>query len=138
MVIAPMPTKSNRIRPLKNRSAGLLIAVLAAAALAGCVQDDGSDDETNGSSDGPLASSLITMQDNKFDMTEPRGKAGERTEVIARNDGDTQHTFTIEGLGVDSGIIEPGESTRVQFTWPDEPTTFICTIHPEMQGTLTV
>lgn len=93
---------------------------------------------------GQTLTAQIQITDNEFPAPEPdapselRAPAGANYQLLLANNGDNPHTFTVEDLGVDSGTIEPGGGTaEVTFTFPDEPTEFICTVHPDqMQGTL--
>ncbi len=133
-----MPKLSKLTGP-RTRFALILLGALAVTALAGCTQGDES--STTGSDDDPEHQAITfqrTMQDNKFDIPTVTASAGQEVHILLGNNGDNPHTFTIEALGVDSGIIEPGGGTAdITFTYPDEPMTFICTVHPEeMQGTL--
>lgn len=78
----------------------------------------------------------IATIDNNFAPSRLDATAGEEITVEVRNNGQNPHTFTISELGVDTGIIQSGETAEVTLTVPDEPVEIVCTVHPEMRGTL--
>ena len=57
--------------------------------------------------------------------------------VTWRNDDDREHTATATGGNIDTGVLSPGESARASFPNPGT-FSFLCVIHPEMTGTVTV
>lgn len=81
--------------------------------------------------------SSVTIEMTDYDFT-PRNlsiRAGTRVTWINR--GAIPHTATLRNGGWDTGVLKQGESKTLTF---DEPGTYqyLCTIHPNMQGTLTV
>ena len=122
----------------------LLLATLALVA-AGC----GGDDEESGgtstgaapaateTSDSGAASSgdevAIAMKDIKFDPAEATAKVGQK--VVWTNDDDAPHN--VVGGPIKSETFGKGET--FEYT-PTEAGTidYVCTIHPGMEGTLTV
>lgn len=82
----------------------------------------------NGAQDAG-ATVMLSAIDNRFEPKELALAAGKTITVEFTNDGDAAHTFTSEALGVDTGIVDPGESVSVTFDAPDGPVTFICSIH---------
>jgi plastocyanin len=60
-----------------------------------------------------------------------------RGSVTWRNDDDREHTATGTGGNIDTGVLSPGESARASFPNPGT-FSFLCVIHPEMTGTVTV
>lgn len=63
--------------------------------------------------------------------------AGEQVTVKFKNSDDTPHTFTVTDLSCDTSAVGGDAEAELSFTMPDEETEFICTIHPDMKGTLT-
>jgi plastocyanin len=59
------------------------------------------------------------------------------TTVAWTNDDTAPHTVTAEGGAFDSGVLDPGASFSFTF---DQPGTYayVCALHPNMQGTITV
>jgi plastocyanin len=53
------------------------------------------------------------------------------------NNGVAPHTATARDGSWDTGVVQPGASTRLTFASPGT-FTFICSIHPQMKGTLLV
>lgn len=80
----------------------------------------------------------------RFDPAEIRANAGESIEIAVTNTGTQLHTYTIPGLRVDTGPIQPGQTIELRFDAPAAAETFevICTFpeHEEagMIGQLTV
>ena len=119
-----------------------LLAVLSAASLAlgGCGGDDedGGDGAAAGACGGEGGTSVsMEAADFKFEPDELVAPAGEQVTVEFTNQDDAPHTFTIEDLDCDTGSVDSGQSATLTFTMPEEETGFICTIHPDMTGTLT-
>jgi len=69
---------------------------------------------------------------------------GDMVRINFVNSGMTAHTFTVSGLGVDTGLIQPGSSKSIEFTTPNQNSTFtsFCSVpgHKEagMSGTIIV
>ena len=59
------------------------------------------------------------------------------TTVRWTNNGSVQHTVTDSQGTFDSGVLEPGQSFERSFDVPGTYS-YICTIHPSMQGTVIV
>lgn len=57
--------------------------------------------------------------------------------VLVTNRDRVAHDFTIGVLGVESGEMNHGDTFPYRFGAPGSYT-FVCTIHPGMDGTLTV
>jgi plastocyanin len=53
------------------------------------------------------------------------------------NNGIAPHTATARDGSWDTGVVQPGATARVTFTKPGT-FTFVCSIHPQMKGTLLV
>ena len=69
-------------------------------------------------------------------------KAGRTITIVLRNDDPgMQHDLVIEGLDVEVEVISFGETTRLTFTAPREPGTYVylCSFHPiSMRGVFIV
>jgi plastocyanin len=78
----------------------------------------------------------VSVQDNSFKPGDIRVAPGET--VTFTNDGAVPHTVTgTGGAKFDSGTLAPGKS--FSFTADGKgKLTYICTIHPGMQGTIEV
>jgi plastocyanin len=88
------------------------------------------------SDDGTAAGSTVTMRDNAFVPTDPVISAGE-IELV--NEGESPHTFTVEGEGVDVQV-EAGRTATTTVDLETGTYTVFCSFHREqgMEGTLTV
>jgi plastocyanin len=89
--------------------------------------------------DGPAAGDAVgvIMQDDVFEPTAIEVQAGAPVTVELENEGDRNHNFTIEGLELSTGPMEPGDVMTATFTPPEGATQFVCTWHPGMVGQIT-
>jgi plastocyanin len=89
--------------------------------------------------DGPAAGDAVhvVMEDDVFEPTAIEVPAGAPVTIELENEGDRNHNFTIEGLELSTGPMEPGDVMTATFTPPEGTTQFVCTWHPEMVGQLT-
>jgi plastocyanin len=134
-------------------------SLLAAAAaitlsfgLAACGDDDDADDATVDPSEGTIegddtgdteaegegsegAAADLTISNFAFNPQELSVASGD-TVTVTNEDG-SAHTFTADEAGID---LQLGGSESGEVTVDAEPGDydFLCTIHPSMQGTLTV
>ncbi len=86
------------------------------------------------------ASTAVTIVDFAFVPETLTAAAGQPVTIKINNNGNVQHTFTIDGVA-DSGTLDPGGSTTLMFTPAQAGTlTFYCVIHGAtvMSGTITV
>lgn len=75
------------------------------------------------------SSTTIELYDNYFEPSVLIGSPGQQLSVDLVNEGQIEHTFTIESQGIDA-VLGPGESTTVQVTFPESNRKpFICTYH---------
>ena len=117
---------------------GLFVSLLVAVACGGDSEDGGS--ETAGAGEcGGSGGTMLTVEasDFQYEPSELSAAAGEQVTVEFTNSDDAPHTFTIEDLDCDTGSVDSGQSAELSFTMPEEETGWICTIHPDMTGTLT-
>lgn len=108
-----------------------LIAV-ASLALAGC----GGDSDDGGGSGGTVAKGTVVMQDIAFSPKELTVKVGET--VTWRNRESIEHNVVADSVpGLKSELL--GEDDTFEYV-PKEAGTiaYVCTVHPGMEGTLTV
>lgn len=115
------------------RILALLPAAAAAVVLAACGASP--PDQEAGSSSTPLPEGgTYVVQDYSFD--ELLVRPGQVVSVT--NADDEPHTVTAEDGSFDTGPFDKADPAR--FTAPVEVGTyeFTCTVHPSMQGTLTV
>ena len=109
------------------------IAVAGSTLLAACGGGDGATDDPV---DGGAASSTVTLRDNEFAPADPVIGAG-TVELV--NEGESPHTFTIEGEDVDVEV-EAGQTATATVDLPEGTYTLFCSFHRSqgMEGTLTV
>lgn len=124
------------------------LAVSLPLVMAGCGGDEGAApttapqdqavDTTLEPAPAPKYGSVdVTMKDIQFEPADVKDlKAGDK--VVWTNDDSVPHTATAEsGAEFDSGTLEPGDT----FEWKTEEAgevSYVCTIHPQMTGTITV
>lgn len=78
-----------------------------------------------------VGESSISMEldDNYFEPSVLVGSPGQELTLNLHNEGDIEHTFTIESQNIDTEL-GPGEEDRVTITFPEsDRTDFICTYH---------
>jgi plastocyanin len=100
--------------------------------LAACVGADPSGNVGPGSA-APDAE-VVVMRDDEFDPGTLELEAGETVTVEVRNDGGSWHDFTLEEVGLSTGVVRPGEVMTPTFRVPDGATEYRCTIHADMTG----
>ena len=71
----------------------------------------------------------IEQDDFYFKPTFPKSKLGSKVTVKLKNEGKTQHTFTIPSLGIDT-VLDPDMKATVEVTLPtDGALPFYCRFH---------
>jgi plastocyanin len=127
----------------------LILVLLAAFALfaAACGGgDDGGNEGGDGSDtgseggggSGTTATLSVDAVDFGFEPAELEVDPGAEVTVTFSNTGEAPHTMTAEGVGLNIEA-DPGASAEGSFTAPESGTIdFQCTIHPDMQGTISV
>lgn len=112
-----------------------LIALVLLAGLGACGDDD-DDDDAAPAGGGEASTVEVTAKNLAFDPTTAEVAAGEVTFDIT-NEDDTDHTFTIDDADVDIQVAA-GSSGSDTATLDAGTYDWRCTIHPSMEGTLTV
>lgn len=128
---------STRTTPRRARIAGAAIAstlLLAACGGGGTGEDPGGTAQESEATGGGSGAAQVSIVDNAFEPSEIEASTG--TAVTWENTGDNPHTVTFDD-GEDSGTLESGATYNRTF---DEAGDFpyVCSIHPEMAGTVTV
>jgi uncharacterized cupredoxin-like copper-binding protein len=71
----------------------------------------------------------VEADDFYFKPTFEKSKLGSSVKVSLENEGNTQHTFTIPSLGIDT-VLDPGKKATVDVTLPtDGALAFYCRFH---------
>lgn len=96
--------------------------------------EDGTTGECKGSGGEMVDVEAANFQFKPNKISAP---AGEQVTVKFTNSDDTPHTFTITDMACDTSAVGGGASAELSFTMPDAETEWICSIHPDMKGTLT-
>lgn len=98
--------------------------------LSGPVNFEGTADKSGAGSSFSLE---MVQDDFSFEPTFVEAAPGARVTVELRNEGDAEHTFTIDALDVDE-VVDAGETAEVAVMLPEEgPVRFTCRFH-EAQG----
>jgi plastocyanin len=82
----------------------------------------------------------VELDDFYFEPTVLTGKPGQKVRLELKNEGSTQHSFTIDSQNVDK-VIAPGEEAEVDVTIPKSGmVSFYCKFHKSsgMAGALAV
>jgi plastocyanin len=109
---------------------------LALAALGGGLAACGGGGSTPAAAQAATGTTKVSVQDNTFKPGAIKVKAGDT--VTFTNDGGVAHTVTAtDGADFDSGTLAPGKTFKVVTSGPGT-ISYVCTIHPGMQGTIEV
>lgn len=109
----------------------------APVSLSGTVTNKGSKDVTTV---GTTAELGLEVDDLYFKPTFVKVAAGATIQVELENEGKSQHTFTIDGLGIDK-VLDPDQKTTVEVKMPQQGAVrYYCRFHHRsgMQGALYV
>ena len=82
----------------------------------------------------------VELDDFYFEPTVLGGKAGEKVTLELKNEGQTEHSFTIDSQGIDKDV-QPGDEAEVTVTIPKSGVvSFYCKFHKSsgMAGALAV
>jgi plastocyanin len=117
---------------LKHASV-LAILTVGAILLGACGEDDGGGESASGET------FELVAQDFSFEPTTLELPAGGEVTVNLVNEGEAEHSFTVEELDVETEA-GGGASSEVSFTAPDDGTVeFFCKYHPDqMTGEISV
>lgn len=125
---------------LKQLGAGVALVAVLPLALGACSSSKKSSSSSSSSGGGGGSSTSITARDFRFEPATLQAKVGQAITVTLKNDGSTEHNFSVSELSVDRDA-EKGGSAKVTFT----PTSagslqFFCKYHKGsgMTGTITV
>jgi plastocyanin len=116
----------------------LMIAVVIAALGVGLAACGGyGDDSTQAAAPASAAGGTkVSVQDNTFKPGDIKVKSGDT--VTFTNDGGVPHTVTAtDGADFDSGTLAPGKTFSFVAAGHGK-ISYVCTIHPGMQGTIEV
>lgn len=113
----------------------LVLLVLALGLLGAACGGDSGDGGGGGGGDGGSTSGTVIMVDNAFEPTDPSVASGDT--LALENEGAATHTFTLEDGSIDE-TVEAGASASVTVSQAPGSYPFVCSLHPEMTGTLTV
>jgi plastocyanin len=121
----------------RSASPVVLLCCLALAPLAGCGSSDSGGDK--GASKGPPADKTVDMKDIQFVPKAVSIKAGQTIEW--KNSDSVGHNVTEEkgpgGKKFASSLVNNGDTFKHTFTTPGTYD-YVCTIHPNQTGTVTV
>ena len=116
------------------------LLLLGAALAAGCGSDGGGSSPAPapaGGGGGEAAGNRVTMQDLQFEPKAITVKAGETITWVNQESAPHNVVNAQEGEGPKSELF--GEGGTYEFT-PKQPgkIDYVCTVHPGMEGTITV
>jgi mono/diheme cytochrome c family protein/plastocyanin len=96
--------------------------------------------ETAGGGDSDLPNIALSAVDIAYDQTELTGEADTEFTITITNNGNADHDFVIDELGINSGLIPAGQSVTVTINAPAGDYTFYCSVPGHrpagMEGTL--
>ncbi len=119
----------------------LTTIVLASSLILLAAACGGTDSAGGGGGEDPDGGTTIDVvaQDFSFETTSIEVEPGADVTVTLENEGEAEHTFTIEELDVEAEA-HGGETAEASFTAPDSGSyEFFCEYHPDdMTGTLSI
>jgi plastocyanin len=111
------------------------VSIGAALLLLGaCTSPDPSGDVSAGP--GRRGAIEVTAADDAFHPDRLQFSAGKEVQIEIVNEDDGTHNFTIDELGLSTGAIDAGAVATARFVVPEGETTFVCTLHPGMEGVI--
>ncbi len=118
-------------------------ALALALALTACGGSPGGGGTGNGGGGGTtLTVGTDTGSELEFDPTTISAPANTPVQLIFNNQSDSQPHNLVFQEGIEAktaDVVQPGQSQTISFTTPGAGSyTYVCTIHPGMEGTLTV
>ena len=120
---------------------GLVAASCGGSDEGGTITIDGQSANDHGSKDVKGESSIeFEMDDFYFNPTVLQSTAGETITLEVTNEGENEHSFTSDGLGVDEEV-EAGGTATIEITFPDSgQVEFHCKYHADkgMRGAVEV
>jgi plastocyanin len=78
----------------------------------------------------------VTMSDFAFSQGDYVIPAGQKTPMLLHNSDASTHNFILDKLGINE-TVSPGSQKLVQITAPAGTYQILCTLHPDMEATLT-
>ena len=76
--------------------------------------------------------------DNVFSPGKLTLASGEKVTVEVTNKGRMPHDFAIKELGLNTGVLQPGQIATATFTVPNDDVDYVCTLHRGMDGKVEV
>lgn len=113
----------------------LLVVGLVAVLLTGCNSSDPMGNVTMGAAEGE-AIAVKAIADQSYDPGTIEVPAGEEVTFEIRNADTETHDFAIESAGLNTGTIQPNATATATLVVPEGTTTFVCTFHEAMRGTI--
>lgn len=80
----------------------------------------------------------VAFADFEFSPATIEATAGETNRLLVSNADVFAHNFVIEALGLDAGVFSPGSEKLVEINAPAGHYEVLCTLHPDMAGSLNV
>jgi plastocyanin len=114
----------------------VVITVTALGALAAC---SNSSDAAGNVAAGPAtgdAAKIEAVDGDRFTPKILNLPAGQAVTIEITNTDGRPHDFAIEAAGLNTGTVEAGAVATATFTVPEGTTTFKCTFHRGMTGTI--
>ncbi len=122
-------------------------AVVLAFVLAACSsapESSGDGDAPSADAGGEIIEITVGTDDGAellFDPTEITVPAGATIRLTFNNESTVPHNLTFDDPinAATENIVDPGASETIEFTAPESGEyTYVCTLHPGMEGTLIV
>lgn len=105
--------------------------------LAGC---GGSPERSPNVTEGPASGEALRLEagDNVFSPQTIEADAAKEVTIEITNRGQRPHDFTIDELGVSTGVLQRGDVVTITFAALDRGVEYLCTLHRGMEGSIAV
>jgi plastocyanin len=122
-------------RPARRPLRGVITATALAVALAACNSSDPVGNVAAGPATGD-AVKIRAVDGNRFTPASLQLPAGEQVTIQITNSDGRAHDFAVAAADLNTGTIQAGAVATATFTVPKGTTTFKCTFHHGMTGTI--
>jgi len=118
---------------MRMRGLAFLLVVLALALVAAaCGGGGGGSGGSSSTQEGSSSSKELELDDYYFEPKTVQGNAGQKITLELKNEGSTEHNFTLSDQGIDQDV-EEGESAEITVTVPQSGSVrFYCKYHRSM------
>ncbi len=120
----------------RSLGSSAILLVLMAVVFGGCAGSPPSGDVTMGLAQGEGIE--VTIEDGSFQPDRLLVDGDTSATIEVTNADDMPHDFAISALELNTGLLEEGEAATAEIVLRQDELGFVCTLHEDMRGTITV